>query len=275
MSGHSDFAELIRISVLQGAFDRYTETVKRNLGVHEDRWDFKSDATYTYILEHLSQKEGEDYLALIKKEFNDLYVQNKDRLIELAQLNDKYGSPTIFNITDFTMCSPTNLRYIYHCFLILEFANSRHQNEIDIVEIGGGYGGLCYYLYNLAYLFDVKIKSYTMFDIPAVCKLQKKYLNNLDIEIQADGVDDFQLQRNSFLISNYAFSELPEDTRNKYSDLIINEFTSHGFLGWNSIDLYDFVDNSHITSHAERPTFGPKHQFVYFWPREDASHAGN
>jgi len=248
-------------------YAQYTEAVKRNLDRHEDFWNFKSDAAYNYVLEHVSAEEGENYLALIEEEFNTPYAENKDRLIELAQLNDKYGSPTTSDIKGFATCSPTNLRYIYHCLLILESAKLCDQMEMDIIEIGGGYGGLCYYLHNLAHLFDIKIKSYIMFDIPSVCALQKEYLNNLGIEIQAYGIDDLQLQKDSFLVSNYAFSELPEDIRDEYSYLIINKFTSHGFLAWNAIDLYDFAQNAHITSFAERPMTGAKNQFVYFRPR--------
>tara|TARA_A100001201_G_scaffold18506_1_gene21014 strand:+ start:431 stop:1213 length:783 start_codon:yes stop_codon:yes gene_type:complete len=252
------------MSIYQG----YITSVKNNLQISSDMWYFKSDPAYNFVLEHVNQEQGEQYLNLIKEEFPDLYENNIEKIKQLIEDNDKWGKP---NVSQFTIgnsaikCSPTNLRYIYHSFLILGHMKECGQNNPDIIEIGGGYGGLCYYLYNLSNLFDIEIKSYSVFDIYEICILQKKYLQNFNININAYRVNDFQLKENSFLISNYAFSELPEDLRDEYSKFLINRFTSHGFLAWNAIDLYDFVEAS-ITSYEERPSTGNKNKFVYFGP---------
>ena len=246
-------------------YDQYTRTVEKNLSYYyKDLWDFKSDPAYNVILEHVSKELGEEYLKLIKQEFATIYDDNKKMLIESAKENDRYGSPTKCSMSDFTTCSPTNIRYIYHCLLILKAAESWNKNTIDIIEIGGGYGGLCYYLHKLSHIFNIKIKSYSIFDIPTVCRLQKEYLRSFSIDIQAFGVDEFELNKGSFLVSNYAFSELPEGLRDDYAERIINQFASCGFLAWNMIDLYDFVDNAHIDSYEERPLTGDKNKFVYF-----------
>ncbi len=246
-------------------YDQYTRTVEKNLSYYyKDLWDFKSDPAYNVILEHVSEDLGEEYLSLIKGEFSTVYDDNKKILIELAKENDRYGKPAKCSISDFTVCSPTNLRYIYHSLLILKAAKSWGKDAIDMIEIGGGYGGLCYYLHRLSDVFDVTIKSYSIFDIPTVCKLQKEYLRSFSIDIQAFGVDEFELNKDSFLVSNYAFSELPEDLRGDYTDRIISPFASCGFLAWNMIDVYDFVSNADIDIYEERPLTGNKNKFVYF-----------
>ncbi len=56
---------------------------------------------------------------------------------------------------NFTGCSPTNLRYILHGLLILSYIKTIGLTSTNIVEIGGGYDGLCFYIYNMAKLFDI------------------------------------------------------------------------------------------------------------------------
>ena len=71
------------------------------------------------------------------------------------------------------------------------------------------------------------------------------------------------LSSNSFLISNYAFSELDVNYRDIYKNNVI-PYCNHGFLAWNFIPLYNFVDN-HIEYEVEKPLTGNKmNLFVYF-----------
>jgi hypothetical protein len=242
-------------------YSKYIDAIQDNLALDKDRWFFKSDPRYNVVLEHVSHDLGIQYLECIKSEFSELYNENKDFLSRLAIDNDKYGKPIIFNVDDFAECSPTNLRYIYHCFLILEHVNECKINNIDFIEIGGGYGGLAYYIHAIAPLFSVNISSYSILDLGAAKDLQKRYLDIHGVELSS------KINGGSFLISNYAFSELSENIRSYYSESVINKYTDYGFLAWNFIDVYPFKDNADITVCNERPLTARSNRFVYFKPK--------
>ena len=159
-------------------YNQYTNYIKSFIEHDIQKWDFKSNSNYTPILEHVSSEQGIKYLYEIQTRFNSFYNDNKDYLIELSHLNDYYGKTNKSTITNFTNCSPTNLRYILHSLLILTYMNECMLNNIDIVEIGGGYGGLCFFIEKLSKLFNININSYTIFDLPEPLLLQKKYLES-------------------------------------------------------------------------------------------------
>ena len=240
-------------------YSSYENVVQYNvLHLKPEEWFFKSSDIYRVILEHVSLESGNEYLELIKNEFTELYEKNKLFLKELINTNDSIGMPVKYNFDFFGSISPTNLRYIYHSFIILSYIKKLNLHTIPIVEIGGGYGGLSYYIHKLSVLFDITIESYTIYDLPIVSVLQKKYLDLFNIQINNTSVNT-----NSFLISNYAFSELDESYRQKYKDEVI-KYCKHGFLAWNFIPLYDFVDTP-IHIEVEKPLTGNNmNKFVYF-----------
>jgi hypothetical protein len=141
-------------------------------------------------------------------------------------------------------------------------------NNVNIIEIGGGYGGLCFFIEKLAHLFNIKINTYTLFDLLEPSNLQKKYLDKLNIDnINCFQIDSFaNLKNDSFLISNYAFSELSMDLQKEYSEKIFNKYTTYGFLAWNGIPVYDFIDNKIITKEQEYPLTGNNNFYVTFKP---------
>lgn len=225
---------------------------------------FKSNRIYTTILEHTTQWSGILYLDCIKNEFRGLYDTNKKLLIDLCYENDKYGKPSKSTFNNFCVCSPSNLRYIYHSFLILSNIQKNKLYDVDIVEIGGGYGGLCFFIHNLAKLFNIKIKSYTIFDLKEVSILQKRYVKIHGIDINTYHIDDdWKLNENSYLISNYAFSEIPKELQVQYSEKILNKYISAGFLVWNFIPIYDFIQNKKFIIENERPADENDNKFVY------------
>jgi len=144
-------------------------------------------------------------------------------------------------------------------------------DNIDVIEIGGGYGGLCFFIYSLAHLFQITIKTYAIFDLALPSQLQKKYLHALNVVNGVSYLDlncISNLSKNSFLISNYAFSEISRDLQQRYTNNVINPFTSHGFLVWNFIDFYEFVDNSVISHEPEFPVSANNNLFVQYKPVE-------
>ncbi len=245
-------------------YNYYVQCVKENLPLKKEQYFFKSDPRYNYVLEHVSVDQANQYLQLIKNEFAQFYAEEKSVLLSLSLENDKYGRPNKSYIQGFGPCSPTNLRYLYQALLILEYIASEDIKEVDIIEIGGGYGGLSLFLHHLCdFHVETKIKSYTIFDIPEICELQRRYLNIHDIEL----ADQTAIKKNSFLISNYGFSELPLDIRQDYTNRVIQPYTSHGFLAWNHSDLYEFVEGKEISSEVERPLTGSTNLFVRYKPK--------
>ena len=187
-------------------YSPYIDCIKTNLQVEPELWTFKSNNEYKSILEHLSVNESNEYLSILTTIFNTLFENNKSLLIELCNQNDLYGSPKKASIANFTNCSPSNLRYILHSFIILKYMSDNLLNNTNIIEIGGGYGGLCFYIQKLAHLFNIQITTYTLFDLLESSKLQKIYLNKLNIHnVNCFHIDFFEnLKNDSFLISNYA-----------------------------------------------------------------------
>ena len=244
-------------------YEHYKEVVKYNLTLDTKLWNFKRNPHYTPILEHVSPEEGLRYMGCIHSEFREVFISNFKYIYEIIKANDSIGQPNTIKYTEEIQCSPTNFRYIYHSLLIL---NNMKEKCVNIVEIGGGYGGLCLYLFKLAPLFNITIQSYTIFDIDHVIDLQKIYLEQFNISINSYTLDsNYTIQDNSYLISNYAFSEISDSLQKEYITKVISK-CNHGFLVWNHINLYEFTHHT-IHSEIERPTTSKtdhKNLFVYF-----------
>jgi hypothetical protein len=235
-------------------YDEYIKSIFNNLSLNEEDWFFKSDPTYRGVLEHVTYEIGYRYLNEIKIRYNDKFISNKNFLINLCEENDKYGKPIKSTYNNFTTCSPTNLRYILHSFLILEYIQNSNLNNLNIIEIGGGYGGLCFFINKMSSIFNININSYTIFDVHEACKLQSLYLDKLQINnYKVFHLDNFKdLSKESFLISNYAFSEISPIIQKEYTEKILDPFVSNGFLCWNHIPLYKFINKKIHIDKARR-----------------------
>lgn len=110
---------------------------------------------------------------VIITKFKTFYESNFDTLRNICELNDKYGKTKKYNLKNFMTCSPSNLRYLLHSLLFLEDMKKYKLNNIDIIEIGDGYGGLCLFIHNIAPLYEININSYTIFDLLEPYLLQK------------------------------------------------------------------------------------------------------
>jgi hypothetical protein len=235
-------------------YAKYQKSIDENLKLNKHNWNFKSNPNYTNILEHVSHELGVIYLKEIKTNFDSLFLDNKEIFINLCLENDKYGMPNKYEFENFCSCSPTNLRYLLHALIILKYMQDCNLNNINIVEIGGGYGGLTLFIFKLSFLFKININSYTIFDLLEPMLLQKKYLDLFNIKINTYEIsENFTLNNNSFLISNYAFSEISKELQSVYIKKMINPYISHGFLCWNHIPVYDFINDKIIDVEEEYP----------------------
>ena len=107
----------------------------------------------------------------------------------------------------------------------------KNLQEIDVVEIGGGYGAQACIIYLLSK--DIKINSYTILDLPEVNNFQKHFVKEWDssLNIKCTTLENFTGNPN-FLISNYALGEFNKQTQDCYIDNIVKKL-DHGFICWN------------------------------------------
>jgi hypothetical protein len=238
----------------------YTNFVQHIINT-KDLSFFKSHPNYTYMLEHVNEKQGYEYLSCIK---NNTSISIND-ILNFCELNDKQGNPTRVNF-GFITTSPTSLRYIWHAHLILSYFKSFNKETYDIVEVGGGYGGLCFAIHYFANQYNLKINSYTIIDLKEPSQLQKLYLENLPIQSTINFVDAINFgadvyNNNLFLISNYCFSEISDNYQKEYIKHLFPKVV-HGFMAWNLIPTYDFGYQMRIEE--EVPNTGHLNKFVYF-----------
>jgi hypothetical protein len=230
--------------------------------------NFKSVEQYTYMLEHVNYEQGKKYLECINNNFSFF---DRKKITEITNLNDRIGHPILCEY-DEIRCSPTSLRYIYQSLLILDFMKSIYtQQPVNIIEIGGGYGGLCLVLKNIYtkyYQSHFKLNRYSIIDLPNPNKLQRKYFDYHEINCDLFSAYDYNvlLEKNkdcsNFLISNYCFSEIGENNQKEYIKTLF-PIIDHGFITWNMIDVYDFGKKI-IKQVRETPLTGNKNYYVYF-----------
>ena len=203
---------------IHAKYVKYTNYVNK-ITQHGDMSIFKSIPDYKYMLEHVDYKLGLKYLAKIL----ELGISMKD-VEDFAKINDSVGSPIKYKFSNLSInISPSNLRYVYQAHLILSHFRT-HGSHINIVEIGGGYGGL-YLAINYFYKrFGMTIESYSIIDLPEIIKLQQLYLSKFNaittIPLQLYSAYEFGANMpkspNLCLISSYCFSEISLDFQNKY-----------------------------------------------------------
>src|ERR1035437_752472 len=97
---------------------------------------FKSHPEYVPMLEHLDEKQGLEYLMVIKEKYSQLF----DKLNQFRG-NDAVGSPNRYEYGETGLISPTTLRYVKMLGDMIEMYET-FENE-TIIELGGGYGGQC------------------------------------------------------------------------------------------------------------------------------------
>jgi hypothetical protein len=138
-------------------------------------------------------------------------------------------------------------------------------DELNIVEVGGGYGGLYLAISFFSNKYQVIINSYNIIDLYDATVLQKWYLSqhgitNVNFHDSNSFGENINVN-NLFLISNYCFSEISKELQEKYIQILFPK-VSHGFMSWNSIPLYNF--GFYVKSEKEYPLTDHKNLYVYF-----------
>lgn len=174
---------------------------------------FKQDGRYRQILEHVSLDEAVQYTKEFAVPTSEV-LKHLDKFKE----NDLYGSPDLYEFDLLGKISPTTIRYIKNTFDIVK--NFDISSIKNIVEIGGGYGGLCKTLSSV-----IEFDNYILFDLMEANLLSKKYISNfseLKDKVQSFTLDELkEIDGVDLLISNYAFSEVSLDIQESYYNNII------------------------------------------------------
>lgn len=207
---------------------------------------FRINNKYTGILEHVTFQQGLTYLNLIK-ERNPELLKNLNKY----SINDSVGSPTKL-LYDIGYFSPTTIRYIKVLGdLINEFGSL---DDLDIVEIGCGYGGQAKIIMD-----TFNVKSYTFIDLPQVLKLSKKFLESTNVDMSKVIFKDITQLTNDekydLIISNYAFTECVKSIQLTYYDKVISK-SRMGYITANFIsDIFniDYLTKDELLSMIKNP----------------------
>jgi len=170
---------------------------------------FKSHPAYRHVLEHVSYEEGQQYL-------DEVEIDYKDKLDEIKE-NDALGTPVTCSYKGVGTISPTTVRYLKNTS---DIVNKFGTSFDSIVEIGGGYGGLCKVMSSF-----VKFENYLLIDLEECNMLSRKYLSNFDLptmSYQAEEIVDVE-ENFDLLISNYALSECNRETQMMYVERFVKK----------------------------------------------------
>jgi len=217
---------------------------------------FKRHSDFIPILEHVTYEQGIRYIEEINQ---DLLSRIKD-----FATNDSIGTPRVYYYQELGIeISPTTLRYIKVLSdLIKIFGNL---DNLNIIEIGCGYGGQCKIINDIA-----KPCSYVIVDLPGVLCLARKYLRSFGIENVISRHIDSDIEINYDLcISNYAFSEIGRNYQNLYAEKIIKN-SDIGYITCNFITPENFTKEeifalkpNHVV-YPEKPLTGDGN-LIYIW----------
>lgn len=184
---------------------------------------FRRIYNYREILEHVGYRIGIEYLKKLK-------VQNPSLYHKLPKMhpNDLVGQPRKYEFFRGAEISPTTVRYLSVASEIQSIFGPNLSG--NVVEIGGGYGGQCAIFQDF-----FKVDEYAIYDLPNVQQLIEKYLTAIG-RLQNVKFPEFGLSGKNpinFVISNYAFSELPRQVQNWYLENVL-KYSESGYMIMNS-----------------------------------------
>lgn len=235
---------------------------------------FKQNWCFGYMLEQFHP--GSEYFGHVFS--NALVNRYKNYLNKLPwdnyKLNDSIGGPKMeerrifeefVKLDDYNF-SHTTLRYIFTSLEILDHLKSKYgaiPDKLDIVEIGGGYGGQCKILIDtLNKLSPETIYTYTIIDLPNPSKLQRKYLDRLKVEnVICSTSDNYEKNKKYDLcISMYSIGEIPLEKQDEYvKEIVINSESL--YMIWNVSPIHSLIEKE-VKVYKEYPEFTSTNKVV-------------
>lgn len=186
--------------------------------------NFRQHQSCKEIVETLGYGQALDFLHEIEFKYPHLLQYFKTICAE-----DNIGNPIQYSFPTIGTCSATILRYVKVVGdLQKEFGDL---SNLEIYEIGAGYGGQCKILHTIT-----GFKRYTLIDIPECTPLIKKYLQCFDIKnisiISNNSLD--KVFYPDLIISNYAFSEIDREEQLLYFEKVIKH-AQRGYMIYNQM----------------------------------------
>jgi putative sugar O-methyltransferase len=227
--------------------NEYLEICRRAVEDDEIFAKFKSIQGYKNILEHVTPRQGHEYLEIAMAMSEDALIENIDQFKE----NDEIGTPDKFSYDKIGKISPTTIRYIKNVF---EMATLLQDTAVSrVVEVGGGYGGLCKTL-SVVCNFD----EYILVDLPEAVEVQRKYLScfpELFAKCKFISCDDLEeIKDVDLFISNYALSECDYDTQVNYYDKLVSN-SKFAYIIYNLVNFNDYYYNKFVETMSETFTY--------------------
>ena len=191
--------------------------------------NFRRNPIYNYALEHDSEAQGAEYLSVAQK------LKNLPEFIEEFKKNDRVGNPITSTYDGIGEIAPTTARYIKILSDLQEEFGTL--DNLNICEIGVGYGGLCRIIDSY-----FKVKSYCLVDLGSVLRLAEKYLKQFQTNTSITTKTMAALQsedKYDLVISNYAFTELRTEIQDVYLEKIILK-SARGYITYNNVNRPNF-----------------------------------
>ena len=207
-------------------WDNYAASISET---QETTW--KTHPHVSYMLEHEWESAAKIYIEYLRPFLTTEQIQ------AMASTNDKYGGAVTKLIEGITT-SPSSIRYIRHSYDFCAHILSKGLNDVTVVEIGGGYGGLALTMFKMAEIMNLQIKNYILYDLPGVTKLQKYYLSLHGVEERVQWRDpntygsECSEADTNVLISCYSLSEIADSYRAKYLQTLLPKIKA-AFFVWN------------------------------------------
>jgi len=247
---------------LNHSYDAYEHAIHHIL--QNRQYDFLQDKNnHICAIFGVDVSLGMLYCAQIAKDFPHYanaitqgdYREQMEKFVALGE------QETFFSEDLQTTMTANMARYIYHALVIHVYILKKFDTTpIDVFEIGGGYGGLCYWLQ----VFCPTVSTYTVLDLPAPCELQQHCSAYLGVScVSISHVEYYTKTSNPlFVISNYGYAELNTHYQTLYKETILKDADA-GFMIWNNwTGIFPFTDLPlHIEN--ERPEYC-QNKFIYF-----------
>ena len=223
--------------------------------------NFKKNEAYRPILEGAAKGLFDTYFQHIKDlECSNLFFDN----LEKFRINDSLGNPDLYEDSKIGKFSGSTLKFAFNAIEIVDFINSKGcgiDNIKNIVEIGGGYGGLCLILSGF-----IDFDSYVLVDLPEVCKLIEKYVQQFpQLEGKVKTIPCNEVNENTFnsidlCIAINSLSECNLETQMSYFANMISK-SNYGYLvrnpdtaeRWNEhLTTINSLDDTFLVDDSER-----------------------
>lgn len=260
----------VKSPVVGSEYAAYRAVLAAEALLPPEQWTFKRNPVYQAILEHVSTEQGAAYLSHAHN-LPHWGMRARTLLCETAMANDRLGSPIKADYPSLGIfCSPTNLRYLCQALEILDCIERLGLDEVHVLEIGGGYGGLALYLHAFAALARVNLIRHTIIDVPEAGAIQGRFCREQGTPVRvvnataSDAVNramQAPWPPDRFLVSAYGFSEFSASIRDWYQDNVVRH-CRHGYLVWNMIPVYPIAEGQ--TDEPEIPLTGPGNRLVCF-----------